>query len=301
MNDYIDLHTHTSLTDGSMTPNALVAKANAEGLKHIALTDHNFIHTNLKSLRKQFSTIEIISGSEISASWPTTSGKKEIHIVGLFLDEGNQHLQSFLSHNHDNGIQRLENMLERLAACGITLGGCSTYQDFHSRYYPERTFIGRVQLAEIVVKEGYAATIDEVLDKYIGDYGKRLAYVPSNISFGSLYEVIKIIHSACGVAILAHPLSYKLADNEIENLINCFIASGGDGMECLYSRYPQTTRTALCQLAEQKEILISCGSDFHGNKDTNEHLGHYPGEYLEKIRKRHLYYAQHNTKSAVFF
>lgn len=58
MNDYIDLHTHTSLTDGSMTPNALVAKANAEGLKHIALTDHNFIHTNLKSLRKQFSTIE---------------------------------------------------------------------------------------------------------------------------------------------------------------------------------------------------------------------------------------------------
>lgn len=294
MKPYIDLHTHTLLSDGVLTSREVVAKAYGEGIRHIALTDHNRIHTDMEQLRALYTDMEIISASEISAAWLSPSGEnKEIHIVGLYLEQTDV-LKEFLQTNCDNGIGRLENMLVALAKCGVVFNGYLTYQDFKSRYYPERTFIGRPQLAEIAIREGYASTVDQFLDEYIGDYGHKRAYVPSSHAFATVSEVISVIHKADGVAILAHPMSYKLSEPEIHYLIDQFVSSGGDGMECLFSRYSSEKCAFLVQIANENDLLISCASDFHGNRGPNESMGHYPAKYLDALRKRHDYYVMRN-------
>lgn len=234
---YIDLHTHTLLSDGALLPETVVARAYGEGIRHIALTDHNRIHTNLEKLRALYTDMEIISGSEISCEWNTLSGdKKEIHIIGLYLEQTDE-LKTFLQRNCDDGVERLEKMLAALKKWGVTFGDCITYQAFQSRFYPERTFISRLQLAEVAVQEGYAATVDQFMDEFIGDYGLQKAYIPSSHAFASMEEVIHMIHKSSGVAVLAHPMSYKLSNTDVENLIDHFTAVGGDGLECYYSHY----------------------------------------------------------------
>lgn len=296
MRPYIDLHTHTVLSDGILTAHKLVEKAYGEGIRHIALTDHNRLHLDLAQLRMQHPDLEIISASEISANWFSPSGeKKEIHIVGLYLEQTDG-LKEFLKTNCDDGIERLENMLTALVKCGIDFNGCRTYQSFKSRYYPERVFIGRPQLAEIAVREGYASTVDQFLDEYIGDYGLKKAYVSSSHAFATMPEVIDVIHKASGVAILAHPMSYNLSMPDIQCLVDQFISSGGDGMECFYGNYSVETCNLLEHTARRKGLLISCASDFHGNRGSNEHLGHYPVKHLDAIWERHLQYVHNNNR-----
>lgn len=294
MGPFIDLHTHTVLSDGVLTASELVEKAYREGLSHMALTDHNRLHTDLTQLSMLHPDLELISASEISAEWISPLGeKKEIHIVGLYLKQTDI-FKEFLQTNCDDGISRLESMLAALAKCGVIFGDCLTYQDFKSRYYPKRAFIGRPQLAEIAVREGYASTVDQFLDEYIGDYGHKRAYVPSSHAFATVSEVISAIHNADGVAVLAHPMSYKLSELEMNYLIDQFVSSGGDGMECLYSRYSREKCDYLEQIAKERGLLISCASDFHGNRGTNESLGHYPVRYLDALRARHSYYVMRN-------
>lgn len=292
--DSIDLHIHSKVSDGYLSPEKLISKAYSEGIRHIALTDHNRIHTNIEYLRTIYPDMEIISGSEISGEWFTKSGeKKEIHVIGLFLDQ-TEELKEFLEKNCDNGIERLEQMLKILSDYGINFDGCLTYQHFKSRFFPDRTFIGRVQLAQVAVSEefSYASTVDEFMDEFIGDYGKRRAYVPSNHVFASLQTVVEKIHENSGIAILAHPKSFKLTDEN--ELIEYFQSIGGDGMECWYSHYSYDECKKLEQISIENGLLPSCASDYHGNRGTDEQLGHYPVKYLEKLRERHLYYKQRN-------
>lgn len=293
MDRFIDLHIHTILSDGILTPQEIINNAYSEGIRHIALTDHNKIHTNLDELRLLHEDMEIISASEISSEWYTPSGeKKEIHVVGLYLDQTDS-FKAFMDRNNDDGIDRLEKMLAALKECGVTFGGCLTYQDFRSRYFPDRSFIGRMQLSKIAVQEGWAASVDEFMDEYIGDYGKRRAYVPSTHNFAPLAEVIRTVHEASGVAVLAHPKSYKLSDEDVAILIDQFKEAGGDAMECYYSKYPETVSAELEQTAEQKGLLVSCASDYHGNRVVANYLGHYPEKYIHPLRERHQYYKAH--------
>lgn len=289
MEQYIDLHTHTLESDGVYSPLNLIKMAKKENITHLAITDHNRILQNIDELRNKFCDMELISGSEISSQYYTTDGeKKEVHIVGLFLEHTRQ-LHSFLAQNRDDGTERINAMLQKLVECGINLD-CNSFAEFKELYFPERRHIGRPQLAEIIMKKGFTKTVDEAMDIYIGDYGEKIAYVPSNFNYADIKNVVNMIHGASGIVILAHPMSYKLTYEETEKLIEHFAYIGGDGMEVLYGGYGDEMRRQLKQLADKYSLLESCGSDYHGNRVTDR-LNHcFPASYLERLRDRCLHY-----------
>ena len=289
MGKYIDLHTHTLLSDGEYSPFELIRMAQFVNIGHLAITDHNRILENIDNLRNTYSDIEIISGSEISSQYYTANGeKKEIHIVGLFLEHTNQ-LKHFLKHNRDDGSARITAMLLKLADCGVELN-CSSYEELKKIYFPERHNIGRPQLAGLIMKKGFAKTVDEAMDIYIGDYGDRLAYVPSEFNYFDIVTAIDMIHRSSGVAVLAHPLSYKLTHEEVVQLVSYFKNAGGDGIEVLYGSYDNVARSRIEMLAKDFSLLASCGSDYHGNRNTDRMDHCFPDKYLEALRERSMWY-----------
>lgn len=289
MKDFIDLHTHTILSDGNFQTEEMIKMAAAEGIGHLAITDHNKIHTDIDRLRGLFPEMEIISASEVSSRYETAAGEiKEIHIVGLFLEQ-TEELKSFLAVNNDDNRERMTKMLEKLNSIGVELG-CRSYDELHDRYFPERNFIGRPQLSQLIVDKGFADDADQAMDRYIGDYGDRLAYVPNEHIFAGTDRVIAEIHKAFGVAVLAHPYSYNLKEDEIISLIEHFRSLGGDGMEVLYGKYDDDKRAKLRDLADRYGLLPSCGSDFHGKRKNDRLDHHFPPEYLEQLRAKHEEY-----------
>lgn len=289
--DYFDAHVHTSYSDGNYSAVELIRKASEEGgISHLAITDHNRLLTNIESLRKQFPTMELISGAEISAEYYTSNGeRKEIHIVGLFLNQTDE-LISFLANNSPDIKIRFEAMLEKLCECGVDLG-YKTYEGFRSHYYPERENLGRPQLAAIIASKGYASSAEEAMDIYLGDHGEKRAYVPNPHHFADIESVINSIHKATGVAILAHPLSYNLSIDKVIALIKTFKSLNGDAMEVFYSRYNEEQRQFLAWLATENNLLFSCASDFHGTHITDHLDNHFPTVYLDKLREKHGEYA----------
>ena len=290
--DYFDAHVHTNYSDGDYSVDEVIKMAvDKGGIKHLAITDHNKLLPNLNELRKKNPNLELISGSEISAEYYTSNReRKEIHIVGLFLTHTNE-LISFLANNTPDIKIRFEAMLEKLNECGVNLG-YKTFEGFRSHYYPERENLGRPQLAAIIAKKGYATSVEQAMDFFIGDYGDRLAYVPNPHTFADMASVINIIHKAGGVAILAHPFSYDLSYDEVIALVRHFKAEKGDAIEVFYSRYNREKRQILARIADRKNLLYSCASDFHGNRDTDRLDNHFPVEYLDKLREKHNEYAK---------
>lgn len=288
--DYFDAHIHTSYSDGNYSVDEVIKMAADEGsIRHLAITDHNKLLPNFNEIRKKYPNIEIISGSEISADYHTAEGeKKEIHIIGLFLEQTNE-LKDFLAKNTPDNRFRIEAMIKKLAECGVDIR-YKTYDEFRKHYFPDRDMIGRPQLAAVIAREGYAPSAELAMDMYIGDYGERLAYVPNPHTFADMKSVINNIHIAEGVAILAHPLSYNLSDDEVIALVKHFKASKGDAMEVYYSRYDKEKRQILARIANENNLLYSCASDFHGNRVSDRLDNHFPAIYLDKLREKRLDY-----------
>lgn len=287
---YFDAHVHTSHSDGEYSADEVIKMAVDKGdIQHIAITDHNKLLPNLDHLRKKYPSIEIISGSEISAEYYTSEGeKKEIHIIGIFLEHTDE-LTRFLAKNTPNIKLRFESMLEKLRECGVDLG-YNTFEGFRNNYYPERENLGRPQLAAIIASKGYASSEEEAMDIYIGDFGERRAYVPNPHHFADMESVIKNIHKATGVAILAHPLSYNLSTDKVVALIKTFKSLNGDALEVFYSRYDEEKRQLLAWLATKHKLYFSCASDFHGTRITDRLDNHFSTVYLDKLREIHNKY-----------
>lgn len=286
MNDNTwDGHIHTTLSDGVYTEEEIVKMAINMGLRSIVFTDHNKIH-DIERLQLRYPNLHLISGSEISAHYFTMDGKKkEIHIVGMFLERTPQ-LLSFLEANNDDGRERVEKILQRLRECNIFLHG-SSWEEFRDWYFSGRSFIGRSQIAEAMQRDGFCS-FEEAMDNYLGSHNQGCpAYVESTHEFADIRKVIQMIHEAGkGIAVLAHPLSYGLSDIEIVRLVEMFVQEGGDAVECLYSGYSEKSQMRLSRLAESTGLLQGCGSDFHGNRGQNEKLGCFSESYLERLRNR---------------
>lgn len=266
--EFADLHVHTSNSDGAFSPQTVIEKAKEHGIRTIAITDHNEILSDFDELQKSNPDIRLIRGSEISTLHMFHSGRKvEIHIVGLLLDETEQ-LVKFLKKNKGINRERIIAILQKLKEqCDIDLG---TYEDIQAMF-PEKK-ITRIHIAKTLVACGATQSTSEAYEKYIGDYGKKLAHVENPVRFGNISEVVASIKEAYGIAVLAHPLSYKLSDEEFSELIEAFIEAGGHAIEAEYGRYDMESRKKLSVLAEENHLLTSCGSDFHGNDIDNSRL-----------------------------
>lgn len=282
----IDLHVHSTCSDGTLTPAELTAEAAHIGLAGFALTDHDCIAGIAEARHaaekiKEDSRPEVISGVELSCEFE----EKEIHILGLYIDEENEHLASHLSAFCDSRQTRNQEMVRRLreeAGFPITLQALT-------EAYPD-SVITRAHVARYLVEQGLVKDRNTVFAKYIGDncpfYVPRPKITPD--------EGIRLVHQAGGLAFLAHPILYRMSTVSLERLTRLLTKAGLNGIEAVYSCYQPGDERNMRALAARYGLLISGGSDFHGANKPSIRLGMgtahkpIPGSILEDIRARRL-------------
>ena len=255
---YIDLHTHSCLSDGNLTPEALLTKAREAGIGILALTDHNAT-ADLSPLQAAFPELTLIQGAEITCRYLD----QELHVVALGIDPENAQLRAVLRNNQPDRRPYLSAILEKLRALGIDVG---TYDELQAANPNSRHF-GRMQIAKEMQRRGYVATADEAFDVYMGAHGQRLAYVANPLKYVTLEEAVEAILNAGGVPVLAH-LYYYLLDAEGERaLVRRFKELAGEkaAMEVHYAAYTPAQRESLAAIADEFGLMHSCASDFHGN------------------------------------
>lgn len=263
---YIDLHTHTCLSDGNLTPEELLREAREAGIGILAITDHNSTG-DLTAWRAAFPELTLIQGAEITCRYL----QHELHVVALGIDPEDPKLRAVLAQNQPDRRPYLTAILDKLRALGLDVG---TYDELQAANPHSRHF-GRMQIAREMVNRGYVNSADEAFDIYMGAHGQRLAYVANPLKYVSLEEAVEAILSAGGVPVLAH-LYYYLLDSEGERaLVRRFKELAGEkaAMEVEYAAYDRAQRDALKALADEFGLMHSCASDYHGNLE-GETLAH---------------------------
>lgn len=279
--NYIDLHVHSSASDGSLTPEEVVELAKREGLTSFALTDHDTVEGVERALdhAKKIKDIEVIPGTELSCYY----NDREIHIVGLFINHKDETFLNELQKLEQAREARNEKMVQNFVDAGIPI----TLEEL--KHGNPNSVITRAHFARVLIEKGICKDKNEVFDKYLGIgcpfYLPKPKVTPEH--------VIRLINQAGGIAILAHPYSYKLSKTEIEDMLDDLIPAGLSGMECYYSTYDDGQMQELRNIAHAKNLLISGGSDFHGTvkPDISIGTGHgnlrIPDKLLTAIRKHH--------------
>lgn len=272
----IDLHCHSTASDGTYSPARLLKLGTERGLTHFALTDHDTTD-GLDEFLTTESNIERIGGIELSVDF----FKGELHLVGLFIDSENDKMKTLVKEVKDYRIERNKIMLEKLSALMKRVVKAA---DLHEAPNGQ---LGRPHMAKYLVRNGVVASMEEAFAKYLGD-GSSL-YVPKRRI--SMERALDTVKSAGGIAILAHPSKLKLSDAELDDLVKTYANMGLDGIEVYSSHSPDDKKNIYANMAEKYNLVISCGSDFHGGNSkipsVGANLGDIPAEIiLEPLYKR---------------
>lgn len=283
----VDLHVHSTESDGTLTPEELMAAAKDAGLAALALTDHDTVSGIPKAMAaaKTYG-VELICGIELSTQYiygKDQKNSKEIHIVGLFIDPQNELLLQKTAEFRQFRSERNEKMVAALQREGFAIT-----MDALLAENPD-CVITRANIARFLYEHGMIQSRQEAFDKYIGDNGPcyvgRFKITPM--------EAVRLIRQAGGVAILAHPLLYHMSAQSLQQLIDELKLSGLDGIEAIYSTYTPGEEELVKKIAAQNGLLISGGSDFHGTNKPSIRLGigkgqlYVPYSLLEQIREYH--------------
>ncbi len=256
----VDFHTHSLASDGALSPIELLRRAKAAGVQQFALTDHDttagYLAVRHTSEAKE---IGLISGVELSCRWATTT----IHVVGLNFDADAPEMTAMVEKLTQAREERAEKIATRLAGVGIddALEGAKAIANGSQ--------IGRPHFATWMAEAGAVDSAAEAFDKYLG--AGKIGDV--KMFWPPLSDVVQAITRAGGVAILAHPLKYRLTGMKLRALINDFKAAGGGAIEVLNGRQPETDLKRLSQLAEGNGLMCSVGSDFHRDFEYGPKLG----------------------------
>jgi predicted metal-dependent phosphoesterase TrpH len=243
----IDLHTHTTASDGLLSPAALVQAVRAAHLDVFSISDHDTLDALAEAERYARPLgLSLIPGIELSALWRKNV---ELHILGYFLDPQNARLLAFLRESREARRTRLHAMLSRLRGLGIVVEAEEVLASARDGN------VGRPHLARILAKRGFVASSDEAFDRYLGE--DKPAYVPRpEVTIG---EAIQVIHEAGGLASLAHP-GLQNRDEAIPDLM----AAGLDAIEAYHVAHTRGQAKHYRRLAERRGLLVTGGSDFHG-------------------------------------
>lgn len=267
----IDLHLHTTNSDGMLSPEELLTKAYENGITVAAITDHNHTIGDLAPLRAKFPAMTLIQGAEFSAAYRTVLGRTvTLHVLGYGFDPNHELIRAVLQRNSAGMTNPRANVEKRLAPLR-TLGMPMTFEEVVEAN-PHTDYYGKKAVAVTMVKKGYAKTVDEALDEYVGTYGKRRAFVEIQDDFVPLDACVAAIRAAGGVAVLAHLDYYRLLPVEETALLSRFrdLTGGDGGLEVYYGPYEEITRLILYALAVENGLpMISAGSDYHGQSDKD--------------------------------
>lgn len=264
-----DLHVHTNLSDGTMSPEEVVDEAIRLGVTTISITDHDTVDGVIAAARYgQNKNIHVIAGIELSAYLAPS----EIHILGYFIDVNNVSLQRILKQANEDRRKRVYAIVDKLHGLNVNID-------------PEEIFTlagkaspGRMHVAETIWKHGYCRTMAEVFSRYIGDNGP--AYVPKKTL--TPQQAIELIKDAGGAAALAHP-GLTQRDQVIEDLVKF----GLKGIEVYYpSHTPQDVKKYLT-IAKKHNLIATGGSDFHGDRkaETPIALVTIPGSLVSELKR----------------
>jgi predicted metal-dependent phosphoesterase TrpH len=274
----IDLHTHTTASDGSFTPSQLVHHAKEKGLKVLAVTDHDTIDGNEEALSAgKREGLEVVPGIEISVDYSPGS----MHMLGYFIDTGNRQLKEKLALLQDSRSDRNPKIIAKLNELGLAVSYDEVVQASGGGQ------VGRPHIAQVLLKKGYTTTIQEAFDKYLGKgapaYFDKFRLIAE--------DAIAMITDAGGVPVLAHPFTLKCKNQgKLEDLIRHLATKGLKGIEVYYTEHSEQQTKRYRLLAERNNLLITGGSDFHGANMAGVELGrgrgklHIPYSLFEKLK-----------------
>lgn len=262
----IDLHVHSNISDGTLSPSDIVELAYQAGLSAIALTDHDTVAgieealTAAEQYKSSEQPLEVIPGVEISVGYKN----RDIHILGLMIDYKNKELVSALEHTRGERDIRNIKMAKNLADDGIDIS-----MEKLLAQEPEGTVITRAHFAKYLAGHGYANSVKDALQTYLDIDGKY--YVSRE--YISPEHAISLIKNAGGIPILAHPLLYKLPIPELESLVKHLAEHGLLGLEAIYSSNMGHDEQYVRKLANQYSLAVSGGTDFHGSNKPDLQIG----------------------------
>ncbi len=243
-----DLHSHTTLSDGVLTPSKLILRAIEKGVDVLAITDHDTLDA-YQEIPASPNDIKLVAGIELSTQWGTTG----IHVLGLNIDVGSDAINSAAKIQSDARLERARRIGENLEKKGIKDAFAGAQKLSFGGY------IGRPHFAQHLVNTGRASSMNAAFKKYMGD-GKA-GDVKQH--WAELPQIIQWIRDANGIAVLAHPMKYKLTRTRLKRLLDSFIQAGGQGMEVVSGQQLPHQTQDMALLCQNKNLLASCGSDFH--------------------------------------
>lgn len=282
----IDLHVHSNKSDGTFSPKELVDHAISKNLAAIALTDHDTVdgldeiiayaqdlqHSGNKDVP------EIIPGIEFSTEYEG----KDVHILGLYIDHRSEKFRQPLQEFVNSRILRNEKMCGLLQDAGIDI----TYEKLQNEF--PGSVITRAHYGSYLLKYGYIKSMNEAFEKYVGDHCPY--FVPREKVTPA--QAVELILNAGGIPVLAHPPLYHMSESRLDKLVSTLKEAGLMGIEAVYSTYASSDERDMRRLADKYNLLISGGSDFHGDNKPKLEMGSGYGKLyidysiLENIKKR---------------
>lgn len=256
----VDLHVHSNKSDGSFPPARLVDMALDKGLCAFALTDHDTTAGVKEAVAagKQ-KGIEVIPGIEFSTEYHG----KDIHIVGLFIDEDAPAFQRQIHHFVDSRVERNRKMCQNLYDAGMDI----TYEKLLAAF--PNSVITRGHYARYLFEHGYVKSMPEAFDRYLGDHTKY--FVPREKITPA--QAVQLILEVKGIPVLAHPTLYHMGKEALSRLVKELKDAGLVAIEAIYSTYTPAEERQILQLAKRFDLLPSGGSDFHGANKPKLEIG----------------------------
>lgn len=271
-----DLHLHTTASDGSDTPSELIAKARARGIEIMAITDHDTLVGSRDAIKLPDTGVKIITGIEFSCRYEGECGF-DCHILGYGFDPDSEKMLSAIAHGRKMRLFKLGARLDYLKEhFGIS------FTDEDMAWLHSLNSVARPHLGQLLIKHGYVENMSDAFDKYL-----KLCDFPDDRIYAG--EAISAIKAAGGIPVYAHPIGgereERLTESEVTRRIDALSALGLMGVECYYSRYSDPEERMLVGIAESRGLLISGGSDYHGeNKTVPLGLLSSDGQEIDKSR-----------------
>ena len=262
----IDLHLHTTASDGTVSPAEIVSAALRLGLGAIAITDHDALSGSREALLGGIPPeLGFLTGVEISAEPPVSyPGAGSIHILGYAIRLDDPELNIALEKLQDARKDRNPEILRRLERLGMPIGHDEVEREAAGGQP------GRPHIARLMVKKGFVASIDEAFDRFLGN--RRPAYVDKFRIESD--RAIALINGAGGIPVLAHPALLELEDDEqLEDLLQEMISMGLKGMEVYFSGHSEEQTRRYAALARRHRLLMTGGTDFHGDTQPEIKMG----------------------------
>ena len=271
----IDLHTHTTFSDGTDTPTQLINKALAAGITTIALTDHDSISGWQEATTALRPGICLVPGAEVSCQ---TLDGISVHILGLLFDSSNTELIDTLEKTRENRFGRMEKIIAKINEAGIEISMSEVLEQLS-----DGATLGRPHLADALIKKGIVASREEAFTQMLHNLSK---YYVSHYS-PTPEAVIKLIKDAGGVSVIAHPMASHRGRTISLDTFGSLIQAGLDGIEVDHRDHSAEEKTQLISLAKESKLVMTGASDYHGNGKLNL-LGEYTTEpaQWQKLEER---------------